>query len=366
MLVHDVSMMSSIAFCLKQSFSKDCDSFLRDWSSAFCDFACWALVWRDLMLAAKRLPDLGVQLVTICARPGQGLEILVPAFHQLVVDDPVEPFLARLQAVGEGEIGVRGATELVEQFARMDFRFFDALGDLHFLFARQQRDLTHLFQVHADRIVQHVHALRLFGALLLLGGGLEFLHLGRLDDLDVHAAEQDDDPVEFVGIDHALRHRLVDVVVGEVALVAGQRDQFLDLLVAILAVDRDLNHAAVRRLGGLFASAGATAAFVGGFHLDDFRGAFLADAPFFPWGAAFLTGLGGFWGDHLFLGGSLGFGRLTGPDLDLGGFVFFLTDFAIYSPAKGHTNTIIARSVQNIYKGGFCQELRINLIVFLR
>ena len=64
-----------------------------------------------------------------------------------------------------------------------DFRlgFLDALGNLHFLLARQQGHLPHLVQIHPHRVVQDVQPR---GVLLLAFGFLDVVHLGLVNNFN--------------------------------------------------------------------------------------------------------------------------------------------------------------------------------------
>ena len=118
----------------------------------------------------------------------------------------------------------------------------DALGNLDLLLARQQRHLAHLLEIHPHRIVQDVQPALLL--LLLRFRLLDPVHLGLVHDLDLQVAQLDIDLVQVLGQDGRVRQRVVDVVVGQVALLLGEPDQLLDLLRDInarLAVGRSLS-----------------------------------------------------------------------------------------------------------------------------
>ena len=111
---------------------------------------------------------------------------------------------------------------------RLDLVFgvLDALGNFDFLLARQQRHLAHLLEVHADRVVQDVQPglVLLFLRLRLL----DPVHLGLVNDLDFEIAELDVDLVQVLRGDDSFREGVVDIAVGQVTLLLGQADQFLD------------------------------------------------------------------------------------------------------------------------------------------
>src|SRR5207248_3576850 len=123
----------------------------------------------------------------------------------------------------------------------------DALGDLHLALAGEQGDRAHLAQVHAHRIVGFGVCVLLLLLRLFLRGRLIFLlhhyrfRLGRLrlgkldlvglvDDGDVVVAEHRHHVVDLVGGDDVRRQRVVDLVVGEEALVAPECEQVLHFL----------------------------------------------------------------------------------------------------------------------------------------
>src|SRR5690606_34048336 len=122
----------------------------------------------------------------------------------------------------------------------------DPLGDLHLSLAGQQGDGAHLPQVHANGVAAPdiggvlVVLLFLLPALLVgIGidqGGLGIAqkslagHLGGVDDGDVVIAEHRHEVVELVRRDHVGREAVVDVVVGQEALLTSEFEQGLELL----------------------------------------------------------------------------------------------------------------------------------------
>ena len=96
----------------------------------------------------------------------------------------------------------------------------DALGDLDFALAREQRDGAHLAQVHADRIVGLVERARREVELELLGPfarAVEQLLLAvgllGIDHLDAGAAERAEQVVQLVRRGDVGRQQLIDLVV---------------------------------------------------------------------------------------------------------------------------------------------------------
>ena len=123
------------------------------------------------------------------------------------------------------------------------FGLLDALADLDLLLPGEQRHLAHLVHVHPHRVVQHFQpAILLFLRLRRLGP----LHLGVVHDLDVEIAQF---RVKLVQVlrRQAVGQDVVDIVVGDVAVLVGQVEQGLDGL------------GQVRRLDGLAGRWGALA-----------------------------------------------------------------------------------------------------------
>ena len=157
-------------------------------------------------------------------------KVVVAALDLFVENDAVEPFLGRFgnEFFGQCDVLLAGETEAVDDFFDLVFRVFNALGNLHFLLAREQRHLAHLLEVHPNRVVQNVQpALVLFLFRLRL---LDAVNFRLVHNFHFEVAELGVDLIQFLGRDHRVRQRIVDVVVSEVTLFLGQPNQFLDLL----------------------------------------------------------------------------------------------------------------------------------------
>ena len=114
----------------------------------------------------------------------------------------------------------------------------DALGDLDFAFAGQQRDGAHLAEVHPDRVVGLVERAGRQIELELLGafaGAVEQLvfaiFLLGVDDFDAGAAERAEQVVELVRRRDVGGQQLVDLVVQQVALFLADGDELPHLIV---------------------------------------------------------------------------------------------------------------------------------------
>ena len=93
------------------------------------------------------------------------------------------------------------------------FGFLDPLGNLHLLFAGEQRDLAHLLEIHPHRIIQDIQLhFRLLFFLLLLDVFLsifEAIDFRGFDDVDLHPAKPGQNKIELVRISQPLRQRLI-------------------------------------------------------------------------------------------------------------------------------------------------------------
>ena len=121
--------------------------------------------------------------------------------------------------------------------AALALAVLDALGDLDLALAGEQRDRAHLAQVHAHRVVGLARPARrprpspppprpprFAGSSAPADGGLGLGGLRgllRVDDLDAVVAEHRHQVVDLIGRHDVLGQRVVDLVVGEEALLRG-------------------------------------------------------------------------------------------------------------------------------------------------
>ena len=131
--------------------------------------------------------------------------------------------------MSEFEIALGHVAEAVEILLDVDLGILDALGDFNFLLAGEQGDLAHLLEIHPNGVVEDVE---LLGFCVIGGSGvvvflvLEAVHVGGVDDIELHTAETLVDAFDVGGLDHVLGKEVVDVVVSEVALLFGKLDEF--------------------------------------------------------------------------------------------------------------------------------------------
>ena len=173
-------------------------------------------------------------LMQLTDEPLEGRHVLFPAFDLLVLDHAVEA-LARIdQFFPEGNVLPGNETEFVKVVHRPDFRLLDPLGNLHLLLAREQRHLPHLPEIHPDRVVQDVQLLGLvlddgLTGLLVAGRLFVTVDFARLNDVDLERTQKDEHAFHLLGLINGLRQGLVQIVEGEVTLLAGQLDELAKL-----------------------------------------------------------------------------------------------------------------------------------------
>jgi len=155
--------------------------------------------------------------------------------HVLDRDELATQLVAEDADLLDGERrGERGAGGLV-------LAFLDALGQRDLALARQEGDLPHLAQVEPHRVLRAAHRPRrqvdapVGGVILVSLGrrldlGRETDALGRVHQFDVHGAEHQHDVVELIQRDHVGGQGVIDLVVGEEALLLPLRNQLVQLL----------------------------------------------------------------------------------------------------------------------------------------
>jgi len=115
----------------------------------------------------------------------------------------------------------------------------DPLGDPDLPLAGEEWRLSHLSEVHPDRIIGPTHR---------RGGQVHFgfdparrglRHLlrvrpprlpGGIDDLDIHLVQSDQDPINLLGRGDVLREMVIDLLVGQISLLLPQADKGLEPL----------------------------------------------------------------------------------------------------------------------------------------
>ena len=182
-------------------------------------------------LAHHRAPEVGFLLLG---------ELLFGIVHQVLDGDEV---LAEVVADDADLLDGQGGRE--DGTGRLVLALLDALGQRDLALAREEGDAPHLAQVEPDGVFRAPHGARRqvdaagLDGLVVVGlgiGGLarglagEPVRLGRVHHLDVHGAEEHHDVVELIEGDDVRRQGVVDLVVGQVALLLALGDQLVQLL----------------------------------------------------------------------------------------------------------------------------------------
>ena len=210
--------------------------------------------FRFVTAAASRdsmqiLPDL-VEVLDLVDEPEDaavGLFLVeLAVFLVGVADDLLDANLVLPELVAEIDDLADGDRAVQDGVEDGVLALLDALGDLDFALAREERDAPHLAEVHANGVVRlrvHPVAVVFFGVRvvarrrqglllvrLFLGDALRRdLHLGRgVDDLDVLVAEGAHHVIHLIGGRHVGRERVVHLFVGQEALALAHLDQLLD------------------------------------------------------------------------------------------------------------------------------------------
>ena len=176
------------------------------------------------------LVEFGLELGTLVRRLREHLVIGVAGFDLLIDDDLIETFF--LAENLEGEVELVGEGQPAREKENLGFKFgvLDALGNLDFLFAGEQRLVAHLLQVDVERVVRGVgrDGARsfFFRVLDLLAVGLDLV---LVEELDVEIIEDVHDVLDQLRVGSAVGNDFVDVLDGDVAVLLGEADELLDL-----------------------------------------------------------------------------------------------------------------------------------------
>ena len=140
--------------------------------------------------------------------------------------DAVETFLRGLgqQLFGNRTVLLGGEAQAINQTLHLEFGLLDAPENLHLLLAREQGHSAHLVHIHPNGVVQGIES-AVFLRLRFLGFGLLGLGLGY--NLDAKVMELGIERVQVIRR-HAIRQKLIDIVVGKMILLASHLEQSFD------------------------------------------------------------------------------------------------------------------------------------------
>jgi len=143
-----------------------------------------------------------------------------------VQDDPVKAFFGRLgkELFRKGDVFLPGKAEAMNDVFDLALGMLNTFGNFDLLFASEQRNLSHLLEIHPNRIVKDIKAGFFF--LFLRFRLFDAVHLGLIDDFDLEIAELNDDLLHLLGRGHIIRQRFVEIIIGEIALFLGKAQEF--------------------------------------------------------------------------------------------------------------------------------------------
>ena len=156
---------------------------------------------RQLLAELRKLRHVGVTIVV-----------------ELVGHHAVETLVHVFQLVQKAQVHLRGEREPVEHLLRLDLRLLDAHADFNLLLAREKRHLSHLMEIHADRIVDRVALRRGLDGLLVLARAIR-LHIVGTDHIHVQRLKDRQILVGRRFVLHCLGNDRVELLVGDVAAI---------------------------------------------------------------------------------------------------------------------------------------------------
>ena len=196
---------------------------------------------------------LGIEHPNLLDQAPQFPQVRFAVGDLLVHHNTVESFLGRLgqEFLSDGNVLLGRKTEAIDQARDIAFSFLDTLANLDLLLPGEQRHFAHLVHVHPHRVVQNLQSAVL---LFLRFGWLGPLHFRVIYDLDIEIAQLHVKVVEVLRR-QPVRQNVVDIVVGDMAVLVGQVEQRLD------------GFSQIHRRGGFAGRMNAMAAGIGGLGL---------------------------------------------------------------------------------------------------
>ena len=162
--------------------------------------------------------------------------------------DAIETFLRGLgqQLFGNRTVLLGSEAQAINQTLHLEFGLLDPPEALHLLLAREQGHFAHLVHIHPNGVVQGIE-LAVFLQLRLLGFGL--LGLGVGYNLDAKVTELDIERVQVIRR-HAIRQKLIDIVVGKIILLASHLEQSFDGFRELRHLERSASNGVAPVAGG--------------------------------------------------------------------------------------------------------------------
>ncbi len=211
---------------LKKEFAESCLKF----SAAFGKMSAQLVA-----CLLRRTPPFGVSVIGRLVQfandfdqSHKSAKIFFAAFD-FVENNAVKPLSRRIsqQLFSQGNMFLGGEPNAINDLLELIFGRFNPFGNFNFLFASKQRNLAHLLQIHANRIIEDVEPA--FIVHFLRFRLLDAIHFSLIDYFHFKAPQLDANLVQILRADQIVRKRFVDVSVSEVTLFLRQQHQFFKL-----------------------------------------------------------------------------------------------------------------------------------------
>ena len=123
-------------------------------------------------------------------------------------------------------MGLSGKAEPIDMLLHHVLGFFNSFRNFNLLLPCQQRHLAHLFEIHADRIIQNIEfCLRLLFFLFFLRLLLSVfvtINFRGFDDVDLHSPQLGENGLQFFSVGDGFWQRIIKIVKSDVSLLLSQ------------------------------------------------------------------------------------------------------------------------------------------------
>src|SRR5262245_30836632 len=151
------------------------------------------------------------QLLHLLTQPWQVFHVSLAALDLFIEYHAIESLAAFDEFLSEIQMSAGNKTEATKMSLNHPFSLLNSLRDLDFLVSGQQRNLSHLLQIHAHGVIQNIN-LGCCPALLLLFVIVDVffavpvsVNLRGLNDVDLQTTQTRENQIEFVGVGNSLR-----------------------------------------------------------------------------------------------------------------------------------------------------------------
>ena len=130
-----------------------------------------------------------VQVANLITKLRESFHVALAAFDLLVDDDLIEPLRTFEQPLSKCQERIARRAKRKQELLNPVLCLLDSLGNLDLLLPSQQRDLTHLLEIHPDRIIKRIILRSLcFGWLLsVFRHLLNTIHFSCVNHFKLHA-----------------------------------------------------------------------------------------------------------------------------------------------------------------------------------